>query len=215
MATHCEMNLVYQLKTSLEEGDVEIEGPLAYVLVDEYQDLNPCDLAVVRELAKLGCEIYAAGDDDQSIYGSRQAEPEGIRRFPSEFSGSRELGLKTCKRCDKEILDLALYVARQDPRRLEKPLIPESDEKGEVRIVRFSDAGTEALGIGQICQWLVKRKKVKPHEILILLRTDRQKTFSTPLRAALLSVGLPVNIASSPMEPLETDTGRAFSRSYD
>jgi DNA helicase-2/ATP-dependent DNA helicase PcrA len=200
--------LVYQLKTSLEEGDVEIEGPPEYVLVDEFQDLNPCDLAVVREHANLGCEIYAAGDDDQSIYGFRQAEPEGIRRFPSDFTPSTQLGLKICKRCRKEILDFALYVARQDPRRLEKPLIPESKEKGEVKVLRFDDQGREALGIGQLCQWLVKNKKVRPQDILILLRTDRNKVFSTPLKAALVGAGVPANVASNPMEPLETDIGR-------
>ncbi len=202
--------LVYQLKTALQEGDAQIEGPPDHVLVDEFQDLNPCDLAVVRKLAGLGCEIYAAGDDDQSIYGFRQAEPEGIRRFPSEFTPSEELGLRLCKRCDREILDFALYVARQDLRRLEKPLEASSNEAGEVRLLRFRDQGAEALGIGQICDWLVKRKRLQPHDILILLRTDRQKVFSNPLKAALLSVGLPVNIASNPMEPLETDAGREF-----
>jgi DNA helicase-2/ATP-dependent DNA helicase PcrA len=200
--------LVYQLKTALEEGDVEIEGPPEYVLIDEYQDLNPCDLAVVREHANLGCEIYAAGDDDQSIYGFRQAEPEGIRRFLSDFTPSTPLGLEVCKRCRKEILDFALYVARQDPRRLEKPLVPETKDKGEVKILRFDDQGREALGIGQLCQWLVRIKKVRPQDILILLRTDRNKAFSTPLKAALVGAGVPANIASNPMEPLETDIGR-------
>lgn len=56
--------LVYRLKTGLEEGDVQIEGPPQHVLVDEFQDLNPCDLAIVRLMATIGCEIYAAGDDD-------------------------------------------------------------------------------------------------------------------------------------------------------
>jgi len=202
--------LVYQLKTSLEEGDSELEGPPDHVLADEYQDLNPCDLAVVRHLGTLGCEIYAAGDDDQSIYGFRQAEPEGIRRFPTEFTPSRQLGLKECKRCDKEILDFALYVARQDPRREEKPLESTSNQTGEVRVLRFRDGDSEARGVGLLCRWLVNRKKLKPHEILILLRTDRRRLFSDPIRAALLTARLPVNVASNPLEPLDTDAGREF-----
>jgi DNA helicase-2/ATP-dependent DNA helicase PcrA len=202
--------LVYQLKVSLEEGDIEIEGPPQYVLVDEFQDLNPCDLAVVHELADLKCEIYGAGDDDQSIYGFRYAEPEGIRRFPTTFTPSAALELVHCKRCDKAILDLALYVARQDPRRIEKELSATSAEPGEVKVLRFPDEGAEALGIGKICRWLVKRKGLKPEDILILLRSDRNKVFSTPLSAALLSVGVPVSISSNPLEPLETDAGREF-----
>lgn len=202
--------LVYQLKIGLEEGDVQIEGPPQHVLVDEFQDLNPCDLAVVQLMAKVGCEIYAAGDDDQSIYGFRFAEPEGIRRFPDEFKPSQQLDLIHCKRCDKAILDFALYVARQDPRRIEKKLETDSKEPGQVEILSFADQGEEALGVGKICRWLVQRKGLKPQDILILLRSDRYKVFSTPLSAALLSVGVPVNISSNPLEPLETEPGREF-----
>ncbi len=202
--------LVYQLKTSLEEGAVEIEGPPEHVLVDEFQDLNPCDLAVVGQMAKLGCEIYGAGDDDQSIYGFRYAEPEGIRRFPTEFKPSQQLELMHCKRCDRAILDFALYVARQDPRRIDKKLETDSTEPGQVEVLSFADEGAEALGIGKTCRWLVKRKGLKPQDILILLRSDRNKVFSAPLEAALLSVGVPVNISSNPLEPLETEPGREF-----
>jgi DNA helicase-2/ATP-dependent DNA helicase PcrA len=75
--------LVYQLKQALQEQgeNIDLEGPPRYVMIDEYQDLNACDLAVIRALASLGSEIYCAGDDDQSIYGFRFANPEGIRRF--------------------------------------------------------------------------------------------------------------------------------------
>ena len=161
-------------------------------------------------MAKVGCEIYGAGDDDQSIYGFRFAEPEGIRRFPNDFKPSQQLDLTHCKRCDKAILDFALYVARQDPRRIEKKLEPDSKEPGQVEILSFDDQGREALGIGKICRWLVNRKGYKPQDILILLRTDRYKVFSTPLSAALLSVGVPVNISSNPLEPLETEPGREW-----
>lgn len=186
--------LVYQLKTSLEEHALQIEGPPAHVLVDEFQDLNPCDLAVVSQMANLGCEIYGAGDDDQSIYGFRFAEPEGIRRFPNEFKPSDQLELIHCKRCDKAILDFALYVARQDPRRIEKRLVPDSTEPGQVEILSFADQGAEAVGIGKISRWLTKRKGLKPEDILMLLRSDRNKVFSAPLEAALVSVGVPVSI---------------------
>jgi DNA helicase-2/ATP-dependent DNA helicase PcrA len=202
--------LVYQLKNSLEEGAIEIEGPPEHVLVDEFQDLNPCDLAVVSQMARLGCEIYGAGDDDQSIYGFRYAEPEGIRRFPEEFKPSKQLELIHCKRCDKAILDFALFVARQDHRRIEKKLEADSKESGQVEILWFENEGVEALGIGKICRWLVKRKGLKPEDILILLRSDRNKAFSTPLSAALINVGVPVNISSNPLEPLEIDSGREF-----
>ena len=68
--------LVYQLKLALEEGEVHLAGCPSHVLIDEYQDLNSCDLAVVKCLSRSGAELYVAGDDDQSIYGFRYANPE-------------------------------------------------------------------------------------------------------------------------------------------
>ena len=98
--------LVYQLKKALEEGDLEFTQPIDYLLVDEYQDLNACDLAVIKSLTEYGAELFCAGDDDQSIYGFRYANPEGIRRFDKEYLSSESLELSICMRCDINILRL-------------------------------------------------------------------------------------------------------------
>jgi len=201
--------LVYQLKNALEEGAIDLEGALRHVLIDEYQDLNPCDLAIVRAFASNGAEVYGAGDDDQSIYGFRYANPEGIRRFAKEFSPAKNLVLKECQRCDEKILEYGLYVARQDTRRENKPLTSVSASgAGDVHLMSFQEQGYEAIGISRICKWLWKRKKIQPESILILLRSDRYHVFSKPLRAALLSEAIPVGIVSNPLEPLDTHPGR-------
>ena len=58
----------------------ELEGvQYDMLIVDEYQDLNACDLEVLHLIADRGCAIIAAGDDDQSIYSFRYAAPAGIR----------------------------------------------------------------------------------------------------------------------------------------
>ena len=99
--------LVYQLKRALEQyDDFVLDGPPSYALIDEYQDLNRCDLTVVNAIQGRGAEIYVAGDDDQSIYGFRRADPEGIRRFSDDYPDAQDLCLEVCKRCDQEILDL-------------------------------------------------------------------------------------------------------------
>jgi superfamily I DNA/RNA helicase len=66
------------LRQALADHD-ELQG-LDYQLlvVDEYQDLNACDLEVLRRLGERGSAIIATGDDDQSIYSFRKAAPEGI-----------------------------------------------------------------------------------------------------------------------------------------
>ena len=184
--------LVYQLKIALEQrGDLELEGPIEKLLVDEYQDLNRCDLAVVEYIAKRGAELFVAGDDDQSIYGFRMAHPEGIRRFTNDFPGAKALSLTICKRCDKNILSLGLFVAQQDPRRINKDIwCEEGREDGEVFFLNFEDQYAEADGIADLCATLIKRKNLLPEDIMILLRSDRNGLFSEQIQKKLSDVGI-------------------------
>jgi len=202
--------LVYQLKHALEEGDVQIERPPRYILVDEYQDLNACDLSVIKQITGLGAELYVAGDDDQSIYGFRYAEPDGIRHFEDSYDPTITLELRECHRCSPGILRLANYVVEQDIRRYPKELTPVSTFPGEVHILNFPGQRREAEGIACICKWLTATQDVNPEDILILLRSDRNQVFSKPIREELEKQGLSVSIAADPLEPLNHPEGRKF-----
>lgn len=203
--------LVYQLKHALEEGAVQIQKPPRHVLVDEYQDLNSCDLAVIRELTELGSELYVAGDDDQSIYGFRYADPDGIRQFPTHYAPTVALSLEQCQRCSSRILELARHVAAQDPRRVPKTVTPATEASpGEVHILSFQNQRKEAEGVARICRWLVNTEALAPEDILILLRSDRHSAFSAPLRAALEQQDLRVGTVLDPLEPLNNGEGRLF-----
>jgi DNA helicase-2/ATP-dependent DNA helicase PcrA len=212
--------LVYQLKRALEQyNDFSLDGPPVHLLVDEYQDLNRCDLAVVKAIGDRGAEVYVAGDDDQSIYGFRMAHPEGIRRFPQDYEGARKLALEVCKRCDQEILDLALFVARQDFRRLDKPLRAEDGRTGaEVKILRCQNQNEEAQGVAALCRHLIDDRGLQPDKVLILLRSDHNAAFSSVLRQALDAHAVPVGIGTADTNALNTPAGRqvlAFLRLLD
>lgn len=202
--------LVYQLKRALEQrGDFQLESPLPHLLVDEYQDLNRCDLAVIRAFTERGAELYVAGDDDQSIYGFRYAYPEGIRRFDRDYRGSTSLVLKRCRRCAAPILDLAQFVAELDPRRIPKTIIPAGDEQaGLVRILGFDDQGAEAEGIAQLCQWLITTRGCPAKDILILMRLDTEQKLSDVMRAHLEYHGIPAQTVVDPLSPLDEPAGR-------
>lgn len=203
--------LVYQLKRAIDEEEIQISDQISYLLIDEYQDLNACDLAVTQRIVSSEVELYAAGDDDQSIYGFRYANPDGIRRFGRDYVPSESLKLQECMRCDREILDLGLFVARQDPRRIEKDLncCPTAGT-GEALILRFTDQEKEANGIARICNWLIEEQDIEAQEILILLRSDRHRKFSTPLRMALSDLDIPVTTVGNPLAPLDEIEGRHF-----
>jgi len=202
--------LVYQLKKALElNPNFQLEGPPRYLLIDEYQDLNPCDLAVIKAIVKRGAELYSAGDDDQSIYGFRKAYPQGIRMFDKYYKPFVDLELKVCRRCDRRILDFAHYVAAQDTQRIPKPLEPAKDaEEGIVKRHGFTTEEEEARGISQICKSLLDSSKYAPKDILILLRSDYRRYFSTPIRRFLEQEQIPVETLENPAAPLDELPGR-------
>ena len=204
--------LVYQLKKALEQRhDFKLESPINHLLVDEYQDLNRCDLAVVQFIESKGVELFIAGDDDQSIYGFRKAHPEGIRRFPMDYPNVSTMELEICKRCDQDILETALFVARQDYNRIEKSVHPDPGAaRGEVALLRFDDQYGEAEGIADLCRRLVEDHNLDPSDILILLRSDRNGVFSKLISERLSTKGIPVAATTDSGNPLDTDAGRAL-----
>jgi len=206
--------LVYQLKKALEQNpDFRLDQEYKQILVDEYQDLNQCDLAVIKALTCAGAKVFVTGDDDQSIYGFRFAHPRGIRMFEDDYQPCSVLHLNNCLRCDKSILDLGLFVANLDldPKRIPKALIPSSKAgNGEVHILWFYNQNEEAECVARICKYLIEVVGYKPKDILLLIRTDHNGCFSTVLREALMKGGIPVASRADIPNPLDERDGREF-----
>ena len=200
--------LVYQVKRSLQQsGNFKLDSNFTHILVDEYQDLNLCDLAVIRAIVNLGPKLFATGDDDQSIYGFRHAHPDGIRRFGEDHTPSQSLSLSTCVRCDRNIIELAKFVANLDPNRLPKKLEPRPDAgKGQVAIFRFENQTKEADAVARLCEFLVSDHGCTLGDILILLRNDHNGAYSQPICEALLNHDIPVSPESN--NPIDLDDGR-------
>jgi DNA helicase II / ATP-dependent DNA helicase PcrA len=202
--------LVYALKKALDEDpELQLEPAFTQVLVDEYQDLNRCEIAVLQRLTGHDRSLFAAGDDDQSIYGFRKAFPQGLREFGVTYPGSTDEELTECHRCDRNILALALAVAEQDVKRIEKELEcrPDADD-GHVQAISFANISAEARGIAEIAARLVESEKLSPRNILILLRNDPGRIYSTPLVEALAEHGLDAELPSDPLAILDDDDGR-------
>lgn len=189
--------LVYQLKKQLNQSrDFQLDKEYKHILIDEYQDLNACDLAIVNELAKRGAELFVAGDDDQSIYGFRFATPAGIRNFEQIYQNSKKLALEICFRCDKNILHSAEFVASLDPARLPKPTRPKDEaEDGEVLIIGFKDQDHEAEIIAKKIKSLIDAD-IKPDQITILLRNDRNSLLSKPIIETLKKYSVDVSLTT-------------------
>jgi DNA helicase-2/ATP-dependent DNA helicase PcrA len=185
--------LPFALLTALEEHP-DLDGiDFDLLLVDEYQDLNACDLALIQAISSRGCAVIGAGDDDQSIYSFRKADPAGIRRFATDYSDAATYPLSISRRCGRQILEWATYVIEGDVDRPNKPRLtcPNEASEGEVALLSFAGQRAEATGIADLAKQLIDHDELTPQDILILLRGDYNGQFSAPIKNALAERDIP------------------------
>jgi len=103
--------------TILEHNPVILEkyqSKAQHLLVDEYQDINSAQFKLIELLSRKSRNgLFVVGDDAQSIYGFRGADPKFILRFTEDFPGSETPPLPISRRCHKKIMDDAIKVLQK------------------------------------------------------------------------------------------------------
>ena len=133
--------LVHMVTILKEHPDVraELDARFRYVLVDEYQDTNLAQYAIVRALSVDHPNLCVTGDPDQSIYGWRGANLSNILEFEHDFPGCRVVKLERNYRSTKNILRVADHLIRFNRRRKPKALTTENPERRAGRADRLPD----------------------------------------------------------------------------
>ena len=122
-------------------------GRFDAVLADEYQDVNQAQYSWLRLLASPHRELFAVGDDDQSIYSWRGADIRYIRRFAHDFPNATQVRLEENFRSTGHILAGANAVIAQDRGRLGKTLYTRKPSGDPIEVVGFRNDEAEAIGI--------------------------------------------------------------------
>lgn len=177
--------LVYQLLVELRSNP-EFESPaVEVIIVDEYQDLNKCELDTVRFLAdRAEAEVFAAGDDDQSIYLFRNAVPAGIRAFTADYPEADRMVLSECMRCGQAVLDLANWLIHQEPGREPKDLRSVTAWDATVHLLRFRGQAAEAAAVARMVRAEIEAG-TQPEDILILAKSDPNNRIAHAIQQAL------------------------------
>ena len=119
----------------------------SHVLVDEYQDVNPLQVDLVRLLAPAGRGLTVVGDEGQAVYGFRGSEPDDLRKLVASYPEARAIRLDRNFRSSQQILDLANRIRpdQGDDGHLE--LV--ADRAGGTRptLLRCYDAASEARAV--------------------------------------------------------------------
>lgn len=170
--------------------------PIEHLIVDEYQDLNACDQEFIRQLCShRNAVLFVAGDDDQSIYSFRHANPDGIVRFEEFYPQAVTHVLSDCFRCAPAILEPATRLIENNPNRLGKELTAlygnaAPPVPGQLCVWRFASANDEARAIAQSCRALIDAGMQGRENDLVILLSNRRMQLET-LERALRAEGLP------------------------
>jgi DNA helicase-2/ATP-dependent DNA helicase PcrA len=187
----------------------------AHILVDEYQDTDPCQYALIELLSRpipalpldkpgnRGVEgggrarsLFAVGDEMQAIYGFRNADHTIIARFQHDFPDARVIELATNYRSRQSILDAAFAIIRHSravaPMVLRSAAAPRPGERC-LMIFDAKDANDEAKQIARGINDLVAQGR-HFREIAVLYRT---RHMSRGLEAALRHACIPYSVRGS------------------
>ena len=93
-----------------------------HLLVDEFQDLTPSYVLLLRLLAAPGMEVFGVGDDDQVIYGYAGADPRFLLEFETLFPGASSHALEVNYRCPRDVVDGAASLLAYNLRRVDKSI---------------------------------------------------------------------------------------------
>ena len=173
--------VIYKCVDAMQQGALQPNQlpTIDHLIVDEFQDLNACDQEFVRLLSSHGAVLFVAGDDDQSIYSFRHANPDGIVRFNIDYPSSRTHVLTDCFRCAPKILAPASRLITHNPNRIAKNLVSlygaaSPPVQGRLWVWSFQTAQEEARAIARSCQELINAGMAgREDEILILISNRR------------------------------------------
>ena len=161
-----------------------------HVLVDEFQDTNTIQYSWLRLLVQKSHNLFAVGDDDQSIYGWRGARVENILQFEKDFPDTKVVRLEQNYRSTTNILDAANAVIENNDSRLGKNLWTAGEEGEPVKLYTAYNEQDEArFIIDQIQAWVDKGGM--RNEVAILYRSNAQ---SRTFEERLLNVGMPYRV---------------------
>ena len=131
------------LKTNQEVRE-HWQGRIRYLLVDEYQDTNTSQYELVKLLVGARARFTVVGDDDQSIYSWRGAQPQNLVRLQEDFSNLRVIKLEQNYRSKGRILKCANILIANNPHVFDKQLFSELDYGMPVRVLTAKNEDHEA-----------------------------------------------------------------------
>lgn len=154
-----------------------------YVLVDEYQDTNYAQQAIVLQLTKEHGRICVVGDDAQSIYSFRGANIDNILNFQKEYDGARLSKLEQNYRSTQLIVQAANSLIRHNERQIPKDVFSENEHGEKLTLKPAYSDKEEAIIVCNDIRRIRRQDQCRYSDFAILYRTNSQsRSFEEQMR---------------------------------
>ena len=158
-----------------------------YILVDEYQDTNYVQVAIVKLLAAQHQRVCVVGDDYQSIYSFRGANIDNILDFQNKFDDVRVFKLERNYRSTQKIVEAANSLMKHNARQIPKDVYSEESEGAKISYRPCYSDKEEAMVVVKEISKLKRSQSFEYDSFAILYRTNAQsRSFEDELRKALI-----------------------------
>ena len=159
-----------------------------YYLVDEAQDMNGVQYEILRLMAKGKDNIFLVGDEDQSIYSFRGAQPKLFLGFTRDYPNAKTVMLSKNYRCDIKVVECAKRLIVHNSQRYDKELAAAGDAPGKLWFMYCSDRQDEAMQVTKLIQ--EEKARFPQKSIAVLYRNHSQSVY---ISKALVAAGFDPN----------------------
>ena len=164
------------------------QGRCRHLLVDEFQDLTPAYMLLLRLLASPGLTVFGVGDDDQTIYGYAGADPTFLLDFDTFFPGAGSHALEVNYRSPSEVVEAATLLLSENRRRVSKTIRAATGPEPEsFRIIESTDSAITSDAVSRIVGWMDEGASAEGMAVLA-----RVNSALLPVLAGLAEAGVPV-----------------------
>jgi DNA helicase-2/ATP-dependent DNA helicase PcrA len=174
---------MYILLTNFPEALAKYQHRFKYILIDEYQDTNLAQYAIIKMLGAVHENICVVGDDAQSIYSFRGATVQNILQFQDDYEDVKVVKLEQNYRSTQSILEVANTIISKNKNQIPKNLWTDNDQGEKIVLARTMTDNDE----GRFVADAITEQKLRYHyhnkDVAILYRTNAQsRSFEESLR---------------------------------
>lgn len=167
------MVFTYELFLQREDILEQWQKRFPYILIDEFQDINKLQYNIVKMLAKPNHNLFIVGDDDQSIYRFRGANPEIMLGFEKDYPNCKKTLLSVNYRCSEDIVNGAKRVIKNNTKRFPKDIQSSRGKKHPIQVHEVLNQRKENEQILNLIREY-NRKGILFSEMAIIFRTNTQ-----------------------------------------